>query len=379
MSRSALEKAHFLLQRRKFSHVISLLESSNNPELYRESFDYFLTAGLACLYLGDTGSASAYFQRARHIRMTDPTLLCAQAVLFLRRGDTDRAINYYLDILDYDPDNKVALDAMEFIRTHGTYEEVCKAVDSGEIERFYPPLGINPDTIKRIALSVLAGLVLAFLIFNFGNFSRIARGVRIPISQPRADLSSLFLSVDEMGNAKKQNLSGGVYKYILTDAQIKKSFDSAMSNFQNYRENHSLVEINRILNSNAADSIKEKARMISSYFSEPTFDSLEKYDDNIEYASVAENPDLYIGCTVSWAGRISNAMADGKSYRCDLLVGYENLVRVEGVVPLRFSEERQTELDGERPVRILGKIMVENGKLLLEGKAVYQPVKQSGN
>ena len=64
---SPLEKAHSLLQRRKFSHVISLLESGRNPEFYRESFDYFLTAGIACLYLGDIGNAGVYFQRARHI------------------------------------------------------------------------------------------------------------------------------------------------------------------------------------------------------------------------------------------------------------------------------------------------------------------------
>ena len=151
MSHTVLEKAHSLLQRRKFSYVISLLESGNNPEIYRESFDYFITAGIACLYLGDTGSAGAYFQHARHIRMTDPTLLCCQAVLFLRRGDIDKAISYYVDVLDYDPNNKLALEAMDFIRTHGTYEEVCKAVDSGDIERFYPALGINPDFIKRIS------------------------------------------------------------------------------------------------------------------------------------------------------------------------------------------------------------------------------------
>lgn len=373
---SPLEKAHSLLQRRKFSHVISLLESGRNPEFYRESFDYFLTAGIACLYLGDIGNAGVYFQRARHIRMTDPTLLCAQAVIFLIRGYTDKAINYYVDVLDYDPDNKVALDAMEFIRTHGSDEELYKAVDAGEIKRFYPPLGVNPDVIKRIALSVLAGVVLAFLIFNFGNFSRAIRGVKFPVSGSRADLSSLFLSVDEMGNAQKKDLAGGVYKYILTDSQIKKSYDLAMSNFQNYRENASQIEINRLLNSNASDAIKAKANMISTYFKEPTFDSLSDYNDNIEYADVAREPELYLGCTVAWSGRVSNAVTDGSSYRCDLLVGYENMERVDGFVPLFFEVAPYPAIDGERPVKVLAKIQVENGKILLRGRAVYQPVKR---
>ena len=378
MARSDLERAHSLLQRRKFSQAITILESGNNPEIYRESFDYFLTAGIACLYLGDTGSAGAYFQRARHIRMTDPTLLSAQAVLFLRRGDTDRAISYYVDVLDYDPDNKIALSAMEFIRTHGSYDEVCRAVDTGEIEKFYPPLGMNPDTVKRIALSALAGVVLALFIFNFGKLSGLGRGVRLPVSGQRADLSDLFLSVEEIGNARKTDLSGGVYKYILTDSQIKKSYDMAMTHFQDYRENAAQVEINRLLNSNASDAIKTKAKMISSYFTETTFDSLADYGDNIEYAQVAKDPDLYLGCTVAWSGRVSNAETEGGSYRCDLLVGYENMDRVDGFVPLFFAEAPYPAIDGERPVKVLGRIQVENGKILLNGRAVYQPLRRSG-
>ena len=374
MARSDLEKAHLLLQKRRFSQALSILESGRNPEIYRESFDYFLTAGLACLYLGDTGNAGVYFQRARHIRMTDTTLLCAQAVLFLHRGETDRAIEYYVDALDYDPNNKLALRAMEFIRSHGSYEELCHAFDTGEIKKYYPPLGVNPDTIKRIVLSAFAGVVLALMIFNFGKFSSAARKLHLPAANARADLSELFLSVDEMGNAHKKDLSGGTYKYILSDAQIKKSYDMAMTYFQDYKENASLVEINRLLNSNASDAIKAKAEMISTYFKEPTFDSLSTFGDNISYADVAKEPDLYLGCSVAWSGRISNSVSEGKSFRCDLLVGYENMERVEGFVPLIFAESPQPPIDGERPIKVLGKIKVENGKIALEGKAVYQPV-----
>lgn len=380
MSHTVLEKAHSLLQRRKFSYVISLLESGNNPEIYRESFDYFITAGIACLYLGDTGSAGAYFQHARHIRMTDPTLLCCQAVLFLRRGDIDKAISYYVDVLDYDPNNKLALEAMDFIRTHGTYEEVCKAVDSGEIERFYPALGINPDFIKRIALSVFAGIVLAFIIFNFGRFSRLTANIRGAFSNPSSDLSSLYLSVEELGNAHEPNTDNTSFKYKLTDEQIKKSYEKAMSYFQSYHENASQVEINRLMNSNASDAIKAKSRMILSYFKGHTFDTLSNYDDNIEYSEVKKaedekQADLYLGCIVCWSGYVSNVVTEGKSYRCDLFVGDDNRKRVEGAAPLVFDIAPYPEIDSERPVKVLAKIKVKNGKILLEGRSVYQAIR----
>ena len=374
MARGVLERAHTLLQRRKFSHVISLLESGNNPEIYRESFDYFLTAGIACLYLGDTGSAGAYFQRARHIRMTDPTLLNAQAVLFLRRGDTDRAISYYVDVLDYDPDNKIALSAMEFIRTHGSYDEVCKAVDSGEIEKFYPPLGINPDIIKRIALSALAGIVLALLIINVGRFIKRAQNFGVFPSKERPDLSGLFLTVDELTNAQKTKGSSSSAKYMLTDEQINKSYGLVKKYSTEYKENAARVEINRLLNSNADDFTKSNLQILLTHFGEHTFDSLSEKNDNIAYADVAKEPDLYLGCTVSWSGRVSNPISEGNSYRCDLLVGYETMERVEGFVPLFFEEAPYPAIDREKPVTVLGKIQVEHGKILLSGRAVYQPL-----
>lgn len=371
MSQSDLEKAHSLLRRRKFSYVISLLESGNNPDIYRENFDYFLTVGLACLYLGDTGSAGAYFQRARRIRVTDTTLLNAQAVLFLIRGETDRAIEYYLDVLEYNPSNRTALRAMDFLKEQWSEETLFRAVDSGKIEKFYPPLGVNPDTVKRIVFSVSFGVLLSLLVLNSTRFSRFVQRISSSRASSRADLSELFLSVEENENLRERNLSGGVYRYILSDRQIKKSYNDALAYFQDYRENAARVEVNRILNSNASEAVKKKSEMILSYFSEPTFDSL---DDNYSYSQVSEDPALYLGCWVSWSGRISNAVTDGKSYRCDLLVGYENMARVDGVVPLYFAAVPEPPLDGGRPVTVLAKISVSDGKIVLDGRAVYQPL-----
>ena len=48
-------------------------------------------------------------------------------------------------------------------------------------------------------------------------------------------------------------------------------------------------------------------------------------------------------------------------------------------IPVHFEESPYPELDGERPVHILGKIKSENGNLMLEGKAVYQEIKKVGN
>src|SRR5574344_451238 len=99
---------------RKFDQTIALLESRR--EFYENDFDYYLTLGTACLYVGDAGSAASYFSKAREIKLTDTHLLLGQAAIFLRRGDTERAVQYYLDVLNNEPANETALAAMEFIR-----------------------------------------------------------------------------------------------------------------------------------------------------------------------------------------------------------------------------------------------------------------------
>lgn len=370
MSRTDLEKAHSFLLRRKFSKAISLLESGSNPKIYRESFSYYMTAGLACLYLGDTGSANVYFQHARHIRTTDPTLLNAQAVLFLRRGDTDRAIQYYLDVLEYDPGNKTALAAMEFVKSHGSYEEICKIIDNGEIERFYPSIGVNPEVVKRVAFSAVAGIILAVVLLNSGKI--IGASCKVHYSENVAGLEELYLTVDEEKNPQAKDGAKDA-KYVLTESEILKSYEKAVNYYGDHRENAAQVEVNRILNSNASDAIKQNSRTVESYFQEPTFDSL---TDNYDYAAVAKDPALYLGCWVSWGGRISNALSEGDSFRCDMLVGYETMERIDGIVPLHFEKAPYPPLDAERAVRVLAKITEKDGRIVLEGRAVYQPLKK---
>ena len=157
MTQDSLTLAWKYLRRRKFYTTIKLLE--NKRDIYEDNFEYYLLLGISCLYVGDIGTASSYFQKARHIKLTDVRLLLGQAAIFLRRGDTERALQYYVDIKNMDPNNQVALDAIEFIRTRGDYDTICRWVDSGRIEQFYPPLGVNPQKVARILIPLCAGVL----------------------------------------------------------------------------------------------------------------------------------------------------------------------------------------------------------------------------
>lgn len=364
MNRSVLETAHILLKRRKFEQTITLLESRR--EFYENDFDYYLTLGTACLYVGDAGTAASYFNKAREIKLTDSRLLLGQAAIFLRRGDTERAVQYYLDILDNEPGNEQAQGAMEFIRRNGDYTTICKWVDSGKIQRFYPPLGLNPEVIKNcILLGLGAGVILSLCIVFWPKPKHTYIG-------PRANLEKLALSSSEQRNAQEKDLSGTNVQYLLDNEAVNKSYEDAMQYFQDKRDNAALVEINRLLNSNASFAIKQKARILMGYLEQPTFDTLL---DNYTYAQVAADPTLYLDCWVVWSGRVSNATPlENGAWRCDLLVGYEDMKNVEGIAPLTFDPAPEPPIDGEKPVRILAKVGDDNGHIVLTGKSVYQPL-----
>ena len=144
-----------------------------------------------------------------------------------------------------------------------------------------------------------------------------------------------------------------------------------MDYFQSHRDNAAQVEINRILNSNASVSIKQKARVLMSYLEDPTFDTL---TDNPSYSAVQADPSLYLDTWVSWGGKITNAVLnENGTYSCQLLVGYESGEVVEGIVNVRFASAPNIMPD--QPVKILGKICSEDKKIYLEGKAIYQSIK----
>ena len=361
MAKDALSLAWLDMRRRNFATAIKRLEAKK--EIYEDNYEFYLTLGIACLYVGDIGAASSYFQLARRIKLTDTRLLLGQAAIFLRRGDTARALQYYLEIKENEPQNKIADKAMEFIRVHGNYDTICRWVDTGRIEQFYPPLGSNPD---KLALAGIAGA--AFLLGVVFTFAFFPRGQRF--TGPRADLSRLELSVDEKNDAKEKDLSTQTYSFVLSNKEINKRYNKALQYFQNHRDNAAQIEVNVILNSDASVAVKKKARMLMGYFEIPDFDTI---SDVPTFAEVAENPAVYLDCWVNWGGKISNAVTyeDG-SYTCDLLVGNETLSKYDGTVRVRFDSAK--DVDGSKYVKVLGKITMEDGMVSLAGRAVYQSV-----
>ena len=167
-----LGDARRLFRARRFPEVIRLLE----PEVfrYRESADYFLMLGTACLHSGDLGGATSYLGRARQLKPGSVTALLGLAAVHFKRAETDQALKLWLEALEEDPRNPVALRGMNLLRRGMSRDEVQEYVDSGRLPQLYPRLPGRP--LWPILLAVaLGGAALIFggsilgLFENFGS------------------------------------------------------------------------------------------------------------------------------------------------------------------------------------------------------------------
>ena len=341
MARSALDKAARLAARGRHAEIVSLLE----PQLpiYRESPRFYYLLGSACLRSGDSGGAYTYLKRAEQLDRTDADTKLALAALHLRRAETERAVALYLEALELRPRDPVAARALAFMRREGSTELIPALVDSGRIARFYPPArGLPP-----YALPAAAGLLVLVAAFALYPAARTLARRAAEARAPRPEVAAVALSAEDRADPVG---SGGSFSYVLTEKEALASFEKAKALFQEYRDNAALVELNRLSGSNAAASIKEKARALRAYVQPPDFRSVR---DVPSFAEVSRDPRLYDGCAVAWKGRAANLAKEGGVQRFDFLVGYEAKKRLEGIVPAR-SADPETAVPAEKAFELLG-------------------------
>jgi hypothetical protein len=356
-----LTRAARLARRRKYGEAIDSLL----PEVvrYHDSFRYHYIMGVCCLHLGDFSSAFDYLKRARAIKMRDPSVLLGLAALFLRRGQTDRALDLYLEVQDLDQNNRTVRRALNIIRKYGG-EDLSDWIDSGKLSRLYPPLPRAASSWNRIVFP-LAGLLAATVIAG-GLF--IKNRVSVVNRSQRNGFEFSALEQDERNSPME---TGGSYRYILTKKQVLDAYTGGRKFFAEGRDEAAKVVLNRILESNAPEPVRNKARLLLSYTERPGFDTLR---DRYSYQEVSADPFLYRDCYVIWRGMAANVEQLDQGVLLDFLVGYDTRITLQGTVPVHFEDS--VAVDPERPLEILGRIIpvISAGRegLMLEGSAVHQ-------
>ncbi|MFP4113204.1 MAG: tetratricopeptide repeat protein [Spirochaetota bacterium] len=349
-----LSRADRLLRARKFSQVISLLESQ--VFLYRDNATFYRLLGTACLYVGDYGGAYSYLQRAEQIKGGDVRVELGLAAVHLRRREVRDALNLWLSILDRDPGNVRAKRGLSLVRRTEDPTEFVTMAESGRLTRFFPPLGLHIPGWIPVALG-LAGIVVAAaflvppLVSDLVARMRDNRAGGEPITEEELpeDLTTVT----------------GEFQYVFTDRQIESLVNRVGDLFNSFRDNLAQREANRILLSNAGPLIKERIRLVSSYFRTPSF--VEPPRDNFTYDEVAAEPWIYDACHVRWRGQTSNIAVTEEAITFTLLVGYEDERVLEGTVPVRvpFTADVQP-----GPIELIGRVEYEGDSFSLVAASI---------
>jgi hypothetical protein len=353
MKPKSLGEARRLFQARRFPEVIRILE----PEVFRhrESFEYFFLLGFSCLQAGDLGGASSYLGRAQQLKGGDTNVLLGLAALHFRKGENESALRRWLEVLEQDPSNRVARRGMDLLKKGPSPGELQEYRESGKDRQLVPDLRrrIPATTILIVALAVL--LVVAAI--------TVGLRLRKTAFAERPGVSAVEIPPD----LPRLIDAGGASANALSEGDVRQGFSRAKRYLLAYRDNLAAVEINRILLSNAALAVKERASMLKGFIMEPSFASLR---DSFPYKVVASAPALYDGCFVSWKGKIANLKMGRESTSLDLLVGYEEEKELEGMVPVTLSFAAT--LENGAALETLGRIVVQDGKISLLGVSLHR-------
>ena len=359
-----LGKATRYARNGKYEQAVKILE----PEEYRYkgSFHYCYLFGICCLHLGDYTGALENFRHAHSLKSTNPLPLLGLAVLYFRRGEIERTVDIYLDVQEIDKENRIAKKALNIIRKYARSDNLITINETGKLKSLYPPVPFGGFGTNSILAFVAIGVALLILCFGILVSTKTIANPFMKKGE-RHTFTEYILSADERNQPVQ---TSGSYRYVLSRTEVLKAYESAQSLFTAYRDEKAKISLNRILESNASEGVKNKARILLSYMETPGFDTFNKAD-NVSYSEAIREPFLYRDVHVIWRGMAANVVTVQNVTNFDLLVGYDTYRTMEGQVNVTFGSA--VSINTERPLEVLGRVVPASGNdIMLEGVAIHQ-------
>jgi tetratricopeptide (TPR) repeat protein len=342
-----LIKASKLACRGKYEGAIKILEPMESH--YYNSFNYYYLLAVSYLNTGVYGSALTNFSKAKDIKTAEPRVLLGLAALYLNHGDTDRAVDYYLEILEIDENNKLAGKALRIIRKNPGPEKISAWIERGRFHTIFPaPPKISSPQNRALRVIVAAILAACLCVVVLAVTGVLPLG---PKTERKTPMDLALLREDLEAPMQLE----GSFRYVLTRDQVNNYYNEARRLFTSYHDEGARVNLNRILESNGPEPVKNKARLLLSYLETPGFDTLK---DKFSFAEANQEPILYRDCHVIWRGIATNIDIQQNRTSFDLLVGYDTRRTMEGIVRVDF--DFAIPVNPERPVEILGRIVPIN-------------------
>jgi len=347
-----LAKAQKLYSKKKYSQVIRILEKEIFT--YRENYLFYILLGYSCIRLNDLGAAESYLKRSQNLDHEALNPYLGIGYLYLRKRNTEKALQIYLSVLDDYPGNKYARRALRLLKNSEDPNTLPDVLSKGYGDKLLPPL-VSP--LPKLILSTLTGVLILGL------------GATVYLSAPLWNQwlnkpSREGIEFDFQG--ENYFSLQGEYQQVLTEQEIKNSLKILEKRFQKGQDNAAQKEINYLKSGNVSTVIRQRIQLIESHLKTPTFATL---DTNYSYREIRETPFLYDRCFVIWEGRISNLKIEDK-ITFDFLVGYTEGKVLEAIVPVEV--DFGVSLSNDDPVEILAQVNIRNDRVVLKGLSIHK-------
>ncbi len=318
-----LKEAYRLARTKRHEDAVLVLERVTAAS-QSDPYAFFLLA-VEYLQSGAIGRMEPVLRRLRSIDQHYPPLIRLELFLFLKSAENAAsALARYIDAMQRLPGDRHIARAVASIRRSvdfSAFQRNARLLDHVPIER--PAKGRRPGgtalarsgrhrfsskfmLLLAASLSLPAIFFLGFLyrdklagLFDrktLGNSAEYEAIDMVTLDGSRTDL------IDKI-----RRESARVFYY--SNEEVVADFNNARTLLKNERHNDALVLINKILNSNAGFSVKERAEFLKKY----TLTVEDRVYDAIAFEDVARHPYLYRGFAVEWRGRTANVKRkDGK-------------------------------------------------------------------
>ena len=347
-----LSKAVSFSRKKNYNEAIKVLESEHNR--YYGKFTYYYILGLSYLYSRIYGVALRYLNLAIEQKLRDVNTLLGLAALHLNHGDTDKAVDIYLEVQSIDAGNKIAKRALDIIKKYPGPENISSWIDSGKLYKIFPEFpktGISKKTIIiGISFIITGAIILFFHALNSGIINFPQRDDLRPL--PREALAPREISESPIE-------SSGAFRYELSSNQVIEEYNLARRLFTEYRDEAARVRLNLIMESNASEPYKNSATILLSYLQTPSFHTL---NDRFTYAEIIDAPYIHSGVHIIWRGVPSNLIVGQNSTFFELLIGENAPQIVEGRVSVNYDFATPT-INTLRHVEILGRVVLDPAEL----------------
>lgn len=360
-SNKTASHAYKLIKRRKYKKAKNYL--LNNVNKLNNNAEALSMLAFANIFLKDFYAAEESSKKALREDNFCINATLAKGYISLYNGHRENALREYFRILDLSPENKIASDNIERIRF------LTNNAKGNEIKP-------RPYLLGKREISALKFLIIIPIVFilSFGSYLIIDRVYPmikyVLLDREQKELREKLESVYLFEGLEEGKIPESAKSPTYSPKEVAEMFDRAKKNIRSASVNEAVMIINKALESDINEYLKERFRVLQNFIIAPDYNIFKESPD---YLTVAQNYHLYQGGYVKWkadVSGISQTNIDGIPKNKARLLIYDNAEKeIVGVADLIFNPN--ISLETKSCIEVYAKIVgFENSAVLLDTQIV---------